>query len=508
MLHELVQTAVRRDPTAVAVSTAHERWTYAHLDATANRQAHALVELGVQPGDRVAVWLEKSPRAVAALQAVLRLGAAYVPIDPLSPATRAARIVRDCSAAAVVCDPDRAEQLDDLGLPPAPYLGAATPGGMPWTAVDACSAAPLPPVAADHDALAYVLYTSGSTGDPKGVCISHRAALAFVEWAATELGARPDDCFANHAPFHFDLSVLDLYAAFAAGARVHLVPSAMAYAPERLVALLVEEAITVWYSVPSALVLMMREGGLLGVPLDRLALRALLFAGEVFPVQHLAPLRRCWPHVRFLNLYGPTETNVCTFHEVAPEDPVVRPVPLGAGCCGDEVWAEHADGHVCAPGEEGELVVDGPTVMLGYWGRAPVNLSPYRTGDIVRVRDDASFDYVGRRDGMVKVRGHRVELGEIEVALGRHPAISDAAVAVAGSGLEARLVAFVVAAPGIDAPSILEMKRHCAQHLPQSMIVDAVEALGQLPRTPNGKIDRRLLAEWAPAGTPLAPSAP
>lgn len=472
-LDQLVRRQAWRTPQATAVSGPDGDLDYANLDGEANRVAGALSALGAGPGQRVALWLPKGVRAVAAMQGVLRTGAAYVPVDPAGPDRRAELIIRDTAPCAVVTTADRAGRV---------------PGTVPvLTAWPHERGYPCPGTGPDD--LAYVLYTSGSTGTPKGVCVSHRNALAFVEWAAAELTASPADRFANHAPFHFDLSVLDLYVAFAAGASAHLIPQEWAYAPRALVDFLIDHEITVWYSVPSALVLMARDGGLL----DRVpgTLRALLFAGEPFPVAHLKQLRERLPSARFLNLYGPTETNVCTFHEVREVGP--GPIPIGRACSGDKVWSVRPDGTRARPGEEGELVVDGPTVMLGYWGAEPQAGRPYRTGDLVVLRNDA-FHYVGRRDGMVKLRGYRVELGEVEAVLHTCPGVEDAAVAVAGSGLEARLVAFVVAR---ERPDLLAVKRHCAALLPRHMIVDEVCYLAELPRTGNGKTDRRALVAFA-----------
>ena len=373
-------------------------------------------------------------------------------------------------------------------------------------------AAPLPPDAPDApialdavpedvpaapDDLAYILYTSGSTGTPKGVCVSHRNARAFVDWAVRAVGVGPHDRLANHAPLTFDLSVFDLYAAFATGASVHLVPPELAYAPLQLTRFLYERGITVWYSVPSALALMMRDGGLLDGPAPP-GLRAVLFAGEPFPVGRVRELSS-WTRARLLNLYGPTETNVCTAHEVVPADLARdRPVPIGGAVSGDEVWARKADGTRAGPGESGELVVAGPTVMLGYWGREP-HRGPYRTGDIVRVLDGGAFDYLGRRDHMVKLRGHRIEPGEVEAALAAHPDVAEAAVAVGGSGLGARPKAFVVPRPDRE-PSVLALRRHCARLLPRYMIADEFHVVACLPRTRTGKTDRARLAGPDPGG--------
>jgi clorobiocin biosynthesis protein CloN4 len=485
-LQRLAIEQARRAPNSLAVSGPDGALTYGGLDRRANRLAAILRARGLTKGDRIVIWLDKSTAAVVAMQAALRVGAVYVPVAGSNPLARATRIVTDCDARVVVTDGSRAPALREA----APerqvldidslQLGDPLPAPVEYTPV------------ADDD-LAYILYTSGSTGDPKGVCISHRNAMAFVEWAAAEIGAGPEDRFANHAPFNFDLSVLDLYVAFLSGGSVHIIAEAMAYAPSLLVDFLVNERITVWYSVPSVLTLMLRDGGLLETGRPP-ALRALLFAGEPFPITHLRELYAAWGgYVRFLNLYGPTETNVCTFHEVSEVDVQRdRPVPIGRACSGDRVWAETGDGRVAEPGEEGELVVDGPTVMLGYWGRER-HEGPYRTGDVVRVLAPGVYDYVGRRDHMVKVRGHRVELGEIEAALVRHPAVEQAAVVVSGSGVGAELVAFVV--PRGPVPSLLDLKRHCSEHLPRYMIVDRVRAVDALPRTPNGKTDRRALVD-------------
>jgi len=481
-LHELVRQQARRSPGLLAVSGPDARMTYGELDREADALAFALAEQGVRAGDRVAVWLPKSVRAIAIMQATLRLGAAYVPIDPLGPVARTVRVVHDCDPRVVVTTAEWATRLREHGVTTAmPYPEGREP--VP----------PVPDPGGDPDDLAYILYTSGSTGTPKGVCLSHRNALAFVDWAVAEIGARPSDRFANHAPLHFDLSVLDVYAAFRVGASVHLIPGEMSFAPSLLVSYLLQNQITVWYSVPSVLILMARDGGLLEVPPADFSLRVLLYAGEPFPIKHLRSLRDHVP-VRILNLYGPTETNVCAWYEVTsiPADQV-RSVPIGKACSGDRIWAVDDDGSIAAPGEEGELVVDGPTVMLGYWGRPRRNGEPYRTGDRVILLDSGDYQYLGRRDGMVKVRGYRVEIGEIEAALQAHPGIVDAAVLLSGADISAKIVAFIVPADGRP-PDLLELKRHCAASLPRHMIIDAVRNVSDLPRTGNGKLDRGALA--------------
>ena len=489
-LADLVARVAASAPDAPAVRAPDAALTYRELDALAGRAAAALRELGVRRGDRVGLWQEKSARVVAAMQGALRLGASYVPIDPLSPPARAAAIIEDCALEALVTTAARSGALSaHTGTPPLPCLSSERAGdGLTWDEVAGFD--PLPPTGCRDGDLAYVLYTSGSTGRQKGVCLTHRNALSFVEWTASTIEARAADRFANHAPFHFDLSVLDLYVAFAAGASVSLVPHSLAFQPAALVDVLARDRITVWYSVPSALILMMERGGLLDRPLPDL--RTIIFAGEPFPPRPLAQLRRHFAGARLFNFYGPTETNVCTYAEVPPDfGPDQGPLPIGVECCGDLVWAARGDGRDAGPGEEGELMVAGPTVMKGYWGAEPLGQRPHATGDMVRVRHDGSFVYLGRCDHMLKVRGHRIEPAEVERALCEHPAIERAVVTVAGSGPRAKLVAFLVARGA--RPSLLALKRHCAERLPRSMIIDEARFLESLPLNANGKVDRLAL---------------
>ncbi|GAA4656474.1 D-alanine--poly(phosphoribitol) ligase [Streptomyces chumphonensis] len=484
-LHALLTASARRNPEAVAVHGPEGPVRYGALDALADRFAAALTARGVRPGDRVVLWSHKGVRTIALMQAALRTGAVYVPVTGSNPPARLARITASARPALVVADEEAARRPrpdgDDTPLVTFSELLAEAREGARVTPYDA-----------GPDEPAYILYTSGSTGEPKGVCISHRNALAFVEWAVAELALGADDRLSQHAPFTFDLSVFDLYGAFAAGASVHLVPQEMAYAPAQLVRFLHEREITVWYSVPSALSLMIREGGLLeGEP--PAALRACLFAGEPFAPHHVRELRAGWPKVRLLNWYGPTETNVCTSYEVTDADlERTGALPIGAACSGDEVLLD-------PPGaEEGEVVVSGPTVMLGYWGREP-HRGLYRTGDLARRDADGQLSYVGRRDQMVKIRGHRIELGEIEAAVGSLDTVADVAVLVVGVGLEAELHAVVVPAPG-ERPSLLHVKRCCAERLPTYMIIDRLHLQEDLPRTANGKLDRPLMTTQIESG--------
>lgn len=492
-LRNLFIEAAQKTPDAPAVSGPDGTRTYGEIDRTSNQAARVLSGLGVGPGDRVGLWYPKNTRVVTMMQAVLKTGAAYVPLDPGSPPERIEKIIADCDFKVVVTGAAGAGRLSTRAGTTFFSLDNDLGAGC-FDDLEDVEDGPYPSPEVQPRDLAYILYTSGSTGTPKGVCISHENALAFIRWAKDSIDARPEDRFSNHAPFHFDLSVFDIYVPALVGAHVSIIPEGISYIPKRLVHFLQTEKISVWYSVPSALIMMMEHGELKDIPPEAHP-RVVVFAGEPYPIGHLRKLRAAFEKSRLWNYYGPTETNVCTAYEVgAIQDDAVA-IPIGGPASSDRTWVVREDGGIAETGDEGELLVQGPTVMLGYWGRPPHH-GAYPTGDIVKVRSDGGYDYVGRRDHMVKIRGFRVELGEVEAALESHDRIERAAAMVVGSGIDANLVAFLSGTAG-DKPTIIELKQFIAQRLPRYMIVDRVTWLDQLPRTANGKLDRRHLREMA-----------
>ncbi|HEX2820576.1 MAG TPA: amino acid adenylation domain-containing protein [Streptosporangiaceae bacterium] len=527
LLQRLLTEAAARQPQRPAVASDGSLLTYDELDRLSNKVARALLRLGVAPGDRVGILAPKSAAAVIGVYGALKAGACYVPLDPKAPAGRLSHIVRDSGAAVIVADEARAPQAAALagsvprpcgvvvasaaGRPEREEAAAGPAQGavmVPWAAVAGESAEPLAEERAIETDLAYILYTSGSTGTPKGVMISHRNSLTFVEWATAAAGLSEQDRVCSPAPLHFDLSVFDVFATCRAAACLAVLPGGAATFPVSIARWLEAERISVWYSVPSVLTLLASYGGL--EQLDLSALRTVIFAGEVFPPKHLARLMAELPHSRFLNWYGPTETNVCTAFEVPPGWAGDRPVPIGKACANTEVFAVTNEGsRVRGPGEVGELYVRGPSLMRGYWGqlaktsealvpnpfRAGSDELVYRTGDLVTLEPDGNYAYLGRRDSMVKVRGYRVELGEVEATLHRHPAIREAAVLpVPDELLGSRLLAVVTAdgAGDLTREGVLD---HCRLWLPEYMVPDLVEFREELPRTSTGKVDRAGLAQ-------------
>jgi len=484
--------------------------TYGELDALSDRVRDALCSLGVGAGSRVGVYLHKSADSVATLLGALKAGAAYVPVDPESPAARAAYIFEDCDVRVVVTEGALEgalrEQLAKLGGAPGVVALPAVGGGSglaSWIAGLGFTAQTetVHPVA---DEPAYILYTSGSTGKPKGVVVSHRAALAFVDWCRATFAPGPDDRFSSHAPFHFDLSIHDLFVALACGAPVVLIGEELGKDPVRLAAMIEAERITIWYSTPTILAALEEHGKL--ERRDCRSLRFVLFAGEVFPIPRLRRVMERWPWARYFNLFGPTETNVCTWYEVPrplpPEQ--TQALPIGRVCAHYHSLVVDGDRPV-GEGEQGELVISGPGVMTGYWNLPGNNAQAflvtadgarwYRTGDLVTEQRDGTLLFHGRRDRMVKRRGYRIELGEIESGLVRHPAIGAAAVVARGDeALGVVIHAFLVARGG-DRPSIVELKRFCVDELPRYMVPDRFSFVEAIPQTSTGKTDyQRLLA--------------
>jgi amino acid adenylation domain-containing protein len=515
LIHQFLHRSAQRAPDHLAVEDDEgRRITYRDLADLSDRVRDRLSHAGVSRGDRVGVYLPKSIDAVAAIFGVLKRGAAYVPVDPAAPVARNAYILSDCAVRIVVVERGFEErlrtELAGLGASAAFLVVETTGGGVPLRqALDDLQAADPAPVTESAegslDDLAYVLYTSGSTGKPKGVMLSHRNALSFVEWCSEVFQPADDERFASHAPFHFDLSILDLYVPVKHGATLVLIAAETAKDPFSLAGLISERRITSWYSAPSILSLLAQYGKL--QQHDYSALRRVLFAGEVFPVKHLRTLAKLLPGPRYFNLYGPTETNVCTFYEIPDLIPEERthPYPIGKVCSHCQAIVVNQQGQVVSTGQEGELCIGGPAVMQGYWNlpertanafrNDPSGQRWYKTGDIVVQDPNGDYVYVGRRDRMIKKRGYRVELGEIEAGLYRHPAVKEAAVIALPDDEGVRVKAYISCKEAEKRPTIVELKRFCAENLPIYMVPDLFAFQPDLPKTSTDKIDYQKLKE-------------
>lgn len=520
-LHHYFIEAARRygDNTAIREPSG-DSIGYRELDEMTNRLRDRFVRLGVMRGDRIGIYLHKSIDSVACIIGILKCGAAYVPVDPTAPAARNAFIFKDCSVRAIVTEaalePALRKELGDAADDHRIVSLNGVGGGGPlrdWLdREDAASVAPASRTAESKpDDLAYILYTSGSTGRPKGVMLSHRNAQCFVDWCSDTFAPVSTDRFSSHAPFHFDLSILDIYTPLKHGATLVLVPEDTGKDPSALAGLIASEKLTIWYSTPSILSLLAHYGKMEGH--DYSSLRLVLFAGEVFPVVHLRALKRLIPGPRCFNLYGPTETNVCTYYELpaAIEDERTEPFPIGVVCPHYRGMIVDSEGKEVERGTEGELLIQGPGVMQGYWnlpeqnGRVYLDLGArgrwYRTGDLVVERHDGAMQFVGRKDRMVKKRGYRVELGEIEACLYRHPNVREAAVVALPDEQEGIRIRAHISTRDQKRISLIELKQFCSRHLPVYFIPDLFHFHAELPKTSTDKIDyQKLQYQSGPTG--------
>lgn len=495
------RTAERRAD-APALRTAAGDVTYAQLDARANAQAQAFKAEGVERGDVVAICQDKTAQGYAAMLGALKLGAPYLNLDPASPQVRVEAILATAAPTLLVSD----------GTLPEPVRAAARARHVPVRALEETGyAAAEPPteveVVAAHD-LAYLMFTSGSTGQPKGVAITHGNLAHFLGWAHRQFDIRPDDVLTGVNPIYFDNAVYDTFAALLAGACLAPVGRDMLADPPALVDALEARGCTQWFSVPSLLIYLMTLRLLDG---DRLpALRQIAFGGEGYPLAELERLWHLYGHrVRILNVYGPTEaTCICSAYPIRRADFSRAETLPPLGRLADNVSGILLDGdREVAAGETGELCLIGPTVGAGYYNdpertaaafaSSPVHTAVprwmYRTGDLVR-RDpgDGLLYFAGRKDNQIKHLGYRIELEEIEAALARVPEVRQAAVVYTRrKSLHGRIVAFVAAPEASDAAQIRE---RVATFLPPYMTPHEIHQLDVLPKNANGKVDRHALA--------------
>jgi amino acid adenylation domain-containing protein len=522
-LSHLLLRAADAHPDRPAVRSSTGELTYAELSDRSMRLARALVEHGIEPGDRVVIALAKDVALPIAIFGTLLAGAAYVPIDYLAPPARAHAIATDAEPVALISSPRsmRATLLGDAypahdgpsdNSPALHWLGRGwfDPGRSPerrplsesFYQVQQLSQL-RSPVEVPASALAYILYTSGSTGRPKGVAHTQASALAFVRWAVDAVKLEENDVVSQHASPSFDLSVFDFFGAAMAAARLTLVPASTFGRVASLCRFIVATGVTVWYSVPSALLRSSATESL--ALLQSSALRQIIFAGEEIPV---GPLRVLWQHLppscRVANWYGPTETNVCTFHDVTALDvdsgdsiPIGRPCPYASTSLAAE------NGAVSAQGAPGELLVASDTLMSGYWKRpdatsrvfstGPDGCVYYATGDLVS-RDARGLTFSGRVDRLLKVRGYRVQPEEVEHVLEQRADIDEAAVVKHRRG-DVDVLAAVVRLAGGGALEHDAVSGHCRRFLPTYMVPDVILPVGELPRGPRGKADYQAVLE-------------
>ncbi|MEU6534287.1 amino acid adenylation domain-containing protein [Streptomyces sp. NPDC047000] len=489
-------------PGTVAVSAGDDLLSYAGLDRWTRAVAGLLTGAGTVPGDRIAVCLERSPGLIAALLGVLDAGAAFVPVGLTDPAARVAEVFEDAGVRAVLCEPDDADRFAPYGVPvlhvparPGPDTGPdgvpqAGPGAAPETGDGS---------AARADGLAYLMYTSGSTGRPKAVMVEHRNIVNLVT-GPNYVTLGPADRILQLAPVAFDAATFEIWGALLNGARLVLAPAQQVQA-EELGALLRDEGITVLWLTAA---LFHRQ---IDVDVKAFAgLRTVLAGGDVLSVPHLDELRSAVPGCGIVNGYGPTETTtfaVC--HRIGVHEDLGRSVPIGTPVQNVDVRIVGDDGRPVPDGTAGELWIGGAGVSRGYWRRpelterafvtAPWDPAAgrfYRSGDLARRRPDGVLEFLGRNDDQFKLRGFRIEPGELESTLAGHPQVRGAAVGLRDSHVgDRRLVAWLV--PEGDGLDRRALRAYLRERVPEHMIPAAFVAVDGLPVTGNGKTDRKAL---------------
>jgi amino acid adenylation domain-containing protein len=478
VLHAMVATG---DPAAVAVESTAGCLSYAELERRSRDVALALADAGIQPGAVVAVRVDRGVEQIVALLGVLRAGAAYLPLDPEHPAQRAASICADAGVGVCV-DAD-------------------------WVRAVPTGTGPLPEVRPEDTA--YVMYTSGSTGAPKGVMVSHRSAAHLIAWGQREFPLAPGDRMLGKTPYTFDISVWEIFGTLAAGATLVLADPGQHRDSEYVAGMLADAGITVTHFVPTMLRGVLAVPGLRSWP----SLRRVIVGGEAFPADLAQRLADHFPGPVH-NFYGPTEATIyVSWHTAGDRRTETGTVPIGHPVTGCGLYVLDERLRPVPDGGYGELYLGGLQVADGYLGQPgltatrflpdPFSDTPgarmYRTGDLVRRAGDGTVDFLGRRDGQVKLRGYRIELGEVESALLADPQIAAAAVELRAEPIP-QLVAHLVVTAGAGQPEPAQLRARLAERLPAYMIPARFRFAADLPLTSSGKLDRGRLAALALTG--------
>lgn len=520
LLHQLLFESACSSPNQKAIVMEDQSITYAQLEMASNKVANMLLANGTERGDCIGIFFDRSIESIVAAFGILKAGAIYVPIDSKSPQIRIEYIVKICRMKVLFSFGEKLRKLseniykknsikmivlmDGTEYPRSKYGMVQV---VDFGTVPDAWGQHMPEVKVIGEDIAYILFTSGTTGNPKGVMISHLNAMTFIESACNFFDIQKEDRFSNIAPLQFDMSVFDIYVAFRAAACVVIIPENLAVFPSRLAKYISEKKISVWSSTPSALTILANYSRLKECDLSNL--RLILFAGDIFPMKYLRILLETIPWARFCNLYGQTEANTSTYYWVdgiPPEN--VAMLPIGRALPNFEVFAIDENGNkINEPDQEGELYVRSSAVALGYFEEqektsnafVPHPLAPsimervFKTGDLVKMDSEKNYLFMGRKDHLIKSRGYRIDLAEIESVISNHPLVKQSTViAIPDEMIGNRIVAYVVLNNGgsLRKADVIE---YCADRLAKYMVPERVAFHQSLPMTSSGKINRKQL---------------
>ena len=527
LLQSWVTQQAETRPDAIAIVMGKDALTYGQLENSSNRLAHLLHDAGCKKGDRVCILMPKSPAAIVSMIGILKTGCLHVPIDSATPAARIRHIFDSCENRWILAAGSVSSLLDEL-LADEPLRHRASVGWLDPLAPSGTNFAPAFSSAdldaADSHAMlqqctaddgAHILFTSGSTGVPKGVVITHSNVAAFVAWALKHYGIDHTDRFSGHTPFHFDLSTFDIFGSITAGAQLHLVPPETALLPPKLAEFIRDSQLTQWFSVPSVLNYLAKFNAVRQN--DFPSLRRVLWCGEVLPTPALIYWMERLPKVHFSNLYGPTEATIASSYydvTVCPADPKSS-IPIGIACDGEKLLVLDDKLQPVPAREIGDLYIAGVGLSPGYWRdpqktaaafiRNPHNPDPYssgtadrlyRTGDLAYQDEQGLVYFVGRADSQIKVRGYRIELGEIETALNSLGKLQECAVvAIPTDNFGGWMICCAYVLRSDDEVSLTALRDHLKKTVPTYMFPARWMAYDVLPKNANGKIDRPRLKE-------------
>ncbi|MCJ0890810.1 non-ribosomal peptide synthetase [Rhodococcus sp. ARC_M5] len=494
LLLDRFQERTRIAPDAVAISFEHRSLSYGEFAARVDRLARLLISRGVGPETVVAVGTTRSVEMLVGIYAVLAAGAAYVPLDPGQPSDRVRRVVRTAGVAVLLAIPGEQWDLDEVTV-----IELNETDDSP----DSPAANIERRVRTDPDSAAYVLFTSGSTGQPKGVTVSHRAIVNRLNWMQTQYGLGREDVVVQKTPATFDVSVWELFWPLQIGATLVIAAPGGHRDPRYLADLFETRSVTVAHFVPSMLSLFAAES----TALSGLGLRWVFASGEALPASTARRLTELLSGVRLANLYGPTEAAVdVTFHEFQTCD--TAGVPIGRPVTGNRVYVLDQRLSPVPPGVVGELYLAGVQLARGYASMPELTAErfvadplggrgerAYRTGDMVRWNRDGELEYVGRRDQQIKLRGQRIELGDVEAALVAHPAVAQAAAVLHNDSMVGDTLVGYVVAETSSSVDPADVRRVALARVPAYMVPTTIGVLAALPVGPNGKLDRKALPE-------------